>query len=212
MDAKIRKDLETLRLTILRERARRSYNIGAGTEDTLTVLQESYKALVNATGHDMSCAPDHLSAVARWLCGQGRSGLLLYGGYGTGKTTTLRAIQYTMRFLCPDKPIRHYLSRQVIEMNADDLKSLRIGDALVMVDELGREQNERREYGNISEPLIEIIRYREDKGLPTILASNLVDDEFSEKYGPYIRDRLFGSFSRIYYDGKSFRGNDNVHR
>lgn len=169
------------------------------------MLQESYKALVNATGHEISGTPEHLGAVARWLCGQGRSGLLLYGGYGLGKTTTLRAIQYTMRFLCPDKPVRHYLSKQVVEMNADDLKSLRVGDALVMVDELGREQNERREYGNISEPLIEIIRHREDKGLPTILASNLVDDEFSEKYGPYIRDRLFGSYSRIFFEGKSLR-------
>lgn len=204
--------METLRLTILRERGRQSYNIGTDTEDALTVLQESYRALVNATGHEINGTPEYLGIVARWLCGQGKSGLLLYGGYGLGKTTTLRAIQYTMRFLCPDKEVRYYLSKQVVGLNTDDLKSLRTGDALVMVDELGREQNERREYGNISEPLIEIIRYREDKGLPTILASNLVDEEFSEKYGPYIRDRLFGSFSRIYYDGKSFRGNDNVHR
>lgn len=197
--------MDALRLTILWERARRSYNIGASMEDTLIVLQESYEALVNATGHKMNGTPEHLGTVARWLCGQGRSGLLLYGGYGLGKTTTLRAIQYTLRFLCPNKPVKHYLSKQVIEMDADDLRSLRINDMLVIIDELGREQNERREYGNVSEPLIEIIRYREDMGLPMVLASNLVDDEFAEKYGPYIRDRLFGSYSRIFFEGKSFR-------
>lgn len=205
MDAKNRKDLDALRLTILWERARRSYNIGASIEDTLIVLQESYKSLVNATGHKMNGTPEHLDTVARWLCGQGKSGLLLYGGYGLGKTTTLRAIQYTIRFLCPDKPVKHYLSKQIIEMDADDLRSLRINDMLVIIDELGREQNERKEYGNVSEPLIEIIRYREDMGLPMVLASNLVDDEFSEKYGPYIKDRIFGSYSRIFFEGKSFR-------
>lgn len=197
--------MELLRRTILQERARRNFDIGAGVEDTLTVLQEAYKALVSTTGRDISGAPGYLDTVARWLCGQGRSGLLLYGGYGLGKTTTLRAIMYTMRFLCPGKAVSFYMSRQVIALNADDLKSLRTGDALVMVDELGREQNERREYGNVSEPLIELIRYREDRGLPVILSSNLTDDEISAKYGPYIKDRLFGSYSRIFYEGESFR-------
>ena len=204
MDAKSSRDLERLRRTILQERGQRSYDIGKPYEDVLRVLTEAYGALVESTGHAMHRAPEHLSTVAKWLCGQGRCGLLLYGGYGLGKTTTLRAIHYAVRFLNGGY-LPHYTAKQVLSMPNEDIKSLRRNERIVMVDELGREQNERRDYGNVSEPVIELIRFREDRGLPTVLASNLLEQEFVSKYDPYIHDRLFGSFSRIFFEGQSYR-------
>lgn len=169
------------------------------------VLTEAYGALVESTGHALHRAPEHLSTVAKWLCGQGRCGLLLYGGYGLGKTTTLRAIHYAVRFLSDGGHVLHHTAKQVLSMPEEDAKSLRRSGNIVMVDELGREQNERKDYGNVSEPVIELIRFREDRGLPTILASNLLEQEFVSKYDPYIHDRLFGSFSRIFFEGQSHR-------
>lgn len=171
----------------------------------MRVLTEAYGALVESTGHAMHRAPEHLSTVAKWLCGQGRCGLLLYGGYGLGKTTTLRAIHYAVRFLSDRGHVLHHTAKQVLSMPEEDAKSLRRSGNIVMVDELGREQNERRDYGNVSEPVIELIRFREDRGLPTVLASNLLEQEFVSKYDPYIHDRLFGSFSRIFFEGQSYR-------
>lgn len=205
MDAKSSRDLERLRLTILQERGQRSYDIGRPYEDVLRVLTEAYGALVESTGHALHRAPEHLSTVAKWLCGQGRCGLLLYGGYGLGKTTTLRAIHYTVRFLSDGGHVLHHTAKQVLSMPEEDAKSLRRSGNIVMVDELGREQNERKDYGNVSEPVIELIRFREDRGLPTVLASNLLEQEFVSKYDPYIHDRLFGSFSRIFFEGQSHR-------
>lgn len=189
----------------MQERGQRSYNIGKPYEDVLRVLTEAYGALVESTGHAIHRAPEHLSTVAKWLCGQGRCGLLLYGGYGLGKTTTLRAIHYAVRFLSDGGHVLHHTAKQVLSMPEEDAKSLRRSGNIVMVDELGREQNERKDYGNVSEPVIELIRFREDRGLPTVLASNLLEQEFVSKYDPYIHDRLFGSFSRIFFEGQSYR-------
>lgn len=189
----------------MQERGQRSYDIGRPYEDVLRVLTEAYGALVESTGHALSGIPEHLSTVAKWMCGQGRCGLLLYGGYGLGKTTTLRAIHYAVRFLSDGGYVLHHTAKQVLSMPEEDAKSLRRSGNIVMVDELGREQNERRDYGNVSEPVIELIRFREDRGLPTVLASNLLEQEFVSKYDPYIHDRLFGSFSRIFFEGQSYR-------
>ena len=189
----------------MQERGQRSYDIGKPYEDVLGVLTEAYGALVESTGHALSGIPEHLSTVAKWMCGQGRCGLLLYGGYGLGKTTTLRAIHYTVRFLSDGGHVLHHTAKQVLSMPEEDAKSLRRSGNIVMVDELGREQNERKDYGNVSEPVIELIRFREDRGLPTVLASNLLEQEFVSKYDPYIHDRLFGSFSRIFFEGQSHR-------
>lgn len=197
--------METLLWEILKERAQPGFNIGADISDVAYVLSRAYTSLVQSTGHAVESTPEHLETVAKWMCGMGCPGLLIYGGYGTGKTTTIRAIRYAVRFFRPTLNVRHLMSRQVVAMPPDAFKTLYKGDDLVIIDELGREQGERREYGNISEPMVDLISYREDRGLPTVLASNLTDEEFSEKYEPYIKDRLAGSYSRIFLDGDSRR-------
>lgn len=199
------RNLETLLREILKERAQPGFNIMADIRDVTEVLSKTYSVLVKSTGHTITDIPEHLETVAAWMCGKGRPGLLIYGGYGTGKTTTIRAIRCAIRFFRPTHNVRHLTSKQVVVMPYDAFKTLYRGNDLVIIDEFGREQDERREYGNVSEPMVDLISFREDRGLPTVLASNLTDDEISEKYGPYIRDRLAGSYSRLFLDGDSRR-------
>ena len=181
-------NLGELRRRILREAAGRTYKISLPYERTVAAITTAYSALLEASGQDPRNVPgDKITSVAKWLCSNGKSGLLLYGGYGLGKTTMLKNYSDNGTVVCSEK-------------------------TLVMIDELGREFDVHLQYGNATEPIADLICYREDRGLPTILSTNLTEKELRSRYGPYIYDRLFGSYNRIYYDGKSFRGNDNVHR
>lgn len=198
--------MEILHRRILRERAIRTYRLPATEEQAKSTLAAAYASLVEASGRSMAQAPAHCLSVARWLLGQGRPGLLLYGAYGLGKTTMLRSIYYTVTQLDRQgETPAMYTSAQVVALDEDSQRRLRQSKGIVLIDELGREQNERKDYGNISEPLITLLRLREDRGLPTVLASNLTDAELSAKYGEYIADRLRGSYSRIFFEGKSYR-------
>lgn len=171
-------------------------------EEVLSALKAAYSALV---GEGSSLPHDKLESVSRWLCGHGRSGLLLYGGYGLGKTTMLKAIRYVYDS-APDRRALHFTARRFVENYSSNGSNICAEKTLLMIDELGREFDVHLEYGNATEPVTDLICYREDRNLPTILASNLTDEELKKKYGPYVYDRLFGSYNRIFFDGKSFRG------
>lgn len=172
------------------------------------MLAFHYAALVSELGEefDAGIQMPKIRSAARWLAGQGKPGLLLHGSYGTGKTTMLNAISRAMDELCG--PYTSYLTtaRRIIQgktmWQGDDLNGKRL---LLLVDEFGREQDEHNDYGNISEPVIDMICLRDRLRLPTVLASNCLEDEVKEKYGAYMHDRIWGNYSRIYYDNESYR-------
>ena len=185
----------------MQDRAIRTYSLSIDQETVRRMLGGAYAALVEASGHMPEGLPeDKLASVAGWLCGQGKPGLLLYGSYGTGKTTMLRAVYYTATQL--GRTVMIHTAKSAVATGTQEMRKDR---SLLLIDELGREQIERKDYGNVSEPLVDLICYREDRGLPTLLVTNLTDRQLEEKYGKYVYDRLRGSYSRVYYEGRSYR-------
>ena len=55
---------------------------------------------------------------------------------------------------------------------------------------IGTEPREIIEYGNVLSPIIDLISYRYEHQLPTIITSNLTPQQISEVYGKRIGDRL----------------------
>lgn len=140
-------------------------------------------------------------SLARWLNGAGKPSLLLYGGYGTGKTTLMQAAGYALAQFGMGYT---YRTANFFDDASMDLVQFRKPSPL-MVDEFGREQETVNDYGNRTRPLVNLLLYRYDKGYPTILATNLLMEEMGNRYGEYFLDRLRGGYETIYYDEKSYR-------
>lgn len=167
-------------------------------------MDTAYSALLEArcvkeskSGKNMS----RIASLSRWLNGAGKPSLLLYGGYGTGKTTLMHTTGYALQSFGIDY---HYKPARFFDDPQNDFSPYR-KPSLLMVDEFGREQEQVNDYGNKSRPLMDVLLYRHEKGYPTILATNLLMEEMGDRYGEYFLDRLRGGYETIFYDEKSYR-------
>lgn len=195
--------MEILRQKILKERGIQRFSVQSPKANVKDTLYAAYAALMEAGKVEAQVSESNMSrlhSVSSWLQGKGKPSLLLYGSYGSGKTTMMSAIGYTL-----DALGFGYISTTAKAITKSDDLVIYRKSLVLLIDEFGREQVVRKDYGNESEPLIDVLLYRYERGLPTVLATNLLDDELADKYGAYFHDRLSGGYERIYYDEKSFR-------
>ena len=157
-----------------------------------------------------------IGSVANWLCGlSNKNSLLLAGGCGNGKTTFVYAMQNILNHL----NIKNEVTGQnfgIVLCNAKDLantckahpkewRSIMDKDILA-IDDLGTEPREIIEYGNVLSPTIDLISYRYEHQLPSIITSNLTPQQISELYGKRIGDRLKETTEIIPFLNASYRG------
>ena len=76
---------------------------------------------------------------------------------------------------------------------------------LLAIDELGVENVDIKNYGNSSEPIIDLLSYRYDRMKVTAVTSNLTMKQIEERYGLRLADRFNEMFHKIAFTGKSFR-------
>ena len=76
---------------------------------------------------------------------------------------------------------------------------------LLFLDDLGREPTEVMRYGNVTSPITELLEYRYNQRLTTIVTTNLEPSEIREKYGDRIADRFNEMFVVVSYTGNSYR-------
>ena len=78
---------------------------------------------------------------------------------------------------------------------------------ILFIDDLGTEPLAVRNYGNEIMPLTELLLHRYDKGLPTVITTNLGDQAIADTYGPRILDRLNEMYERKGFNNikQSFR-------
>lgn len=203
MDEKSNGNLEILSQEILRAKGIRTFDCGRPLGDVEHDLRVFYAAQVMASGNMPQALPfDRIASVARWMCGAGKPGLILYGGYGTGKTTMLEAVKYVMDCRCNATASRIYTTEKFLPVAEADGKNL---FGLLIIDELGREPDVVKDYGNEKRPMAEMICWREKRAMPLLAATNLTEDELRSKYGEYVYDRLRSLCNRVFFDGESFR-------
>jgi DNA replication protein DnaC len=154
-----------------------------------------------------------IDKAAKWLTGNYKVGLLLYGTVGSGKSTLGRAIcnlisiLYNSSVSSERKGVRRISALEVAKSVADDpahfnrLKN----DELIFIDDIGTEPASVKSWGNEFSPVVELIYARYDKQLFTIATSNLGENEFEERYGLRIYDRIQEMFERVHYQNKSYR-------
>lgn len=154
----------------------------------------------------------NVSKAAKWLTGDYKVGIILYGGVGNGKTTLARSICELIAILFKSNA---WTGKGVVKISALELSKMIIDapeqykkikeSELLFIDDVGTEPANVKSWGNECSPVTELIYYRYDKQLFTLATSNLNDELLKERYGLRISDRFSEMFEKVFFPGKSYR-------
>ena len=141
-------------------------------------------------------------------------GMLLYGSNGTGKSTiasvlvkqayicryTSRRItfveyleRYTKAWNCKDYDEKISLQRELIEQYK--------GIEFLVLEEIGKEVDNKLAVTVLED----LLRYREDNGLPTIICTNMTPSNIKETYGASVMSLLKGNLTALKLVGEDRR-------
>lgn len=150
-------------------------------------------------------------------------GLLLCGVPGNGKTTMVYALQNTINYLS-DNHVFDSMYQYEDERNAVGLPIIDAREVVessknyqgfvalkrkpfLAVEDIGREPTEVLEYGNVLNPVIDLLEYRYANQLFTVVTTNLTPKQIREKYGNRIADRFNEMMSVVVFgQDSSYRG------
>ena len=141
-----------------------------------------------------------LDSVERWM-DSGKSGLLLMGSVGTGKSTIANALcRSWQELLTISRFSQCDIIAESIRQDSSYKYEIAYHKGLLVLDDLG---TEAKIYNN-EETLPFILYRRYERNLPTIITTNFNLKQIGERYGDRIADRL-RTYARIVMDFESLR-------
>ena len=157
--------------------------------------------------------------IARLMFNNAKWGLCIRGPFGNGKTTAAKAIRNTINRLVNE---RYFAMGEIFPwewmdvVNAREMINIYLKDSgkfselkgiqWLAIDDLGLDPAEIVVYGTRFYPFLELIDYRYERRLPTILVSNLKKDELLRHYADErFGDRFNEMFNSTTFRDKSFR-------
>lgn len=217
-------DAEALSRLLQAEKASRErFSIDAPVEDLANGIYAAYLAQVRSRGGRMTVDDDtkqHILEAAEWLAdANGKSGLMLCGLYGNGKTTLAIALSrfieyvteqeygYDKRIIMPVRTAKDICSlfnqenRKDNTAKIDNIKFM----PMLIIDDMGEEPTETLVYGMPRTPIIDIISARYTACRTTVITTNLQTPEIKKKYGVRIYDRLTEMCQPIVFTNDSYR-------
>ena len=215
-------DMSVLKQMFKKDRFCLPYSVS----DIQQALLIAYEVEVRGRGGKMvgwlgeKTVSDLMLPIAEWLTSPlEKNGLLLYGGVGTGKTTALYALRRVINASCKatpnDNTLRGFGSDMIEVVKAKHIVECYTSDQtrylamkrtdLLAIDELGVENVDVKNYGNSSEPIIDLLSYRYDKQKMTAVTSNLTMKQIEERYGLRLADRFNEMFHKVAFVGESYR-------
>lgn len=162
---------------------------------------------------DDEATQSHIEKAAKWLTGNCKPGLLLFGTVGNGKSTLARAIGsligilYESAYFDQRKTVRTVSALELADIAKNEPERFNgIKKAeLLAIDDVGTEPSVVKVWGNEISPFVDTIYYRYDRQLFTIMTSNLNAEDLANKYGERIADRFTEMFDRIPFINHSYR-------
>ena len=156
---------------------------------------------------DMDKAYKVAQAVAKWLTSTDLNrNLNLCGNVGAGKSTILEALR---DFLNETEYQYHKVlvsANKVAEIALYSESSWEIltKKPILLIDDVGTEPYEVKEYGNVYLPFTELLEQRYNRNLTTIITTNLTIADINAKYGARIADRV-NEFHTLVFRRESYR-------
>lgn len=220
----IKSNFEQFNSQQIASQQRKRFHLPMSEEELIEPLTFAYAACVRERGGEMDIDSELLSfrieKVARWLTlPHGRTGLLLYGTVGTGKTTMLQAVCRLINYVVSPEygeltlndsyrqAINIVRAKDIVEAYQNDRglfdKMCRL--ELLAIDEFGVEAIDVKSFGNSNEPIIDLLSTRYDRQRVTLISSNLDLDEIRNRYGLRLQDRFVEMFKMIAFTGETFR-------
>jgi len=157
---------------------------------------------------------DNIRKVAEFLTdNNSKFGMMFCGTCGNGKTTLLYALRSATNYLNDCRHfednhtgIRIYDAKDIsqIAKNYDNFKEVRRAP-IIALEDIGREPAEVLDYGNVLNPIIDLLEYRYNEQLPTFITTNLTAKEIREKYGNRIADRFNEMIEVLIFQNGSYR-------
>ena len=162
---------------------------------------------------------NNISKVASHLVCPKKFGLMLAGTCGNGKTTLMNAIQSATNWITQKRGFGQDEFGNDIKIT---IKIVHVKDIIAKckdynememlkktpylgIDDMGTEPTEVMDYGNICNPVIDLIDYRYNRQLTTFITTNKTPDELRDRYGIRIADRFREMIEQIIFEDGSYR-------
>jgi DNA replication protein DnaC len=132
-------------------------------------------------------------------------GIHLWGDFGTGKTSLLQALSEIISETT-GKIVETILAKEFASKLMDRDRGLNYySKKPLFIDDIGREQAEINNYGNITRPVPDLYYLRKENGAWTLQTCQYPIAKLEEKYGKFTTDRMRAAFNEIELKGKSRR-------
>lgn len=141
-----------------------------------------------------------IDKVVDWMYDEHRW-LILYGPFGTGKTSMLK----TLRTIFPAST--YCTAINFFEEFKVNEKLPAIEDKkILLLDDLGAESPICKIFGEDRTPITDLLLRRYDRFATTVIATNMTLEEIQKRYGDRLADRIVEMAIAILYDMPSYRG------
>lgn len=158
----------------------------------------------------------YITQAAEWLTSDDRQfGLLICGRCGNGKTTLMKAICTVVNILglkdaygedwCVTQVSAKELARMSKQRESGERYRSLMKARMLALDDMGFEPGEVLDYGNVVNPVVDLMEHRYEEQLFTIATTNLTPEQVKEKYGERIADRFNEMMRKIIFTNGSFR-------
>lgn len=156
---------------------------------------------------------ESIRLAAAWMRNPKKRGLLLCGQCGNGKTT----LMYALKNLINHLQIRDNYGKPYEMWSVEALELVRMRTEkkeafdkykdvpMLAIDDVGLEPTEILSYGNVINPIVELLSHRYNKQFTTVITTNLKPSEIRQKYGDRLADRFNEMMTTIIFKGNSFR-------
>lgn len=197
---------ELKRLLVARKITRQRYNWNVTLQSATDILSAGVTGEVVARGREFKDDPyteDNCRRLASILTGTDRRkfGIMCCGIYGNGKTSLLYSFQTAHNELCNiagaiPEPFNK-ASMDIVDAvefamtcaNVDKFKDY-CRRPMLALEDIGRDAEQLKFYGNTITPIIDILEYRYQRQLFTFITTNLTLKELKAKYGARVADRF----------------------
>lgn len=182
-------------------------------EDAEMLLLEFYRREMRKEEQNTDIVKQHIKDVIEWAMNPKKSCLMLTGGVGCGKTTMLNAfckmtnMLYYSNISYERRGFQWETSNTIAEWahtNKERYEEFKRCE-WAGIDDLGLEPTEVSDFGTILYPIRDILMYRYEHNLLTIVSTNYIPKELTEKYGTRIGDRLAEMMQILLFKEKSYR-------